>query len=287
VIDSFYSTTFVYSTIAAAMNVAPVIMVEQPTTVINVIGAGLPVDMVAGSIIDASPDITTIALACLGSVQDCGFTDTVTLFQGPSTFAADWSYSNEEYGSNAYTFDCQIDQPADEITCTVEVTASWDGTETTQSTVDTTDLSSYYAPLTITAGLDLLEPSPEATPTGHEATQTDDVDAEVQETGTNSETDSFLAPFRPTPTDLGSDPDDDDDDDEDENDATTAGPSAVSTAAPLTTTPASLPSIQTQSTSSSLPTTTTADADNVAPMVVTQRAVVAGMAVVLGAVMLL
>jgi hypothetical protein len=268
VIDSFYSTTFVYSTIAAAMNVAPVIMVEQPTTVINVIGAGLPVDMVAGSIIDASPDITTIALACLGSVQDCGFTDTVTLFQGPSTFAADWSYSNEEYGSNAYTFDCQIDQPADEITCTVEVTASWDGTETTQSTVDTTDLSSYYAPLTITAGLDLLEPSPEATPTGHEATQTDDVDAEVQETGTNN-------------------PDDDDDDDEDENDATTAGPSAVSTAAPLTTTPASLPSIQTQSTSSSLPTTTTADADNVAPMVVTQRAVVAGMAVVLGAVMLL
>lgn len=73
--------------------------------------------------------------------------------------------------------ECDIDREGDRIECSVRMVETYDGTTRTLTTFAATEgLDGVFIPVTITAGLDKLEPSPGATSGAVEAAQTDDVE---------------------------------------------------------------------------------------------------------------
>ncbi|OKL56624.1 hypothetical protein UA08_08218 [Talaromyces atroroseus] len=125
----------------------------------------------AGSIISANADATTIALNCIEINSECNG-ETITLTQGPSTWVVDYSTqlskNNVEVTLTLDT-DCNIVSSTAAATCTVteiaRVSADGESSASTFSTTETFASSQiYYDQLLITAGVDKLT-SPQATKT--------------------------------------------------------------------------------------------------------------------------
>lgn len=71
------------------------------------------------------------------------------------------------------TFACDVDMPNDSLVCEMSQVQTYDGTTESSSTVETmTGISTFYQPVTVTAGVDKLEPSPGASTTAAETTAT-------------------------------------------------------------------------------------------------------------------
>lgn len=71
------------------------------------------------------------------------------------------------------TFACDVDMPNDSLVCEMSQVQTYDGTTESSSTVETmTGISTFYQPVTVTAGVDKLEPSPGASNTAADTTAT-------------------------------------------------------------------------------------------------------------------
>lgn len=148
------------------------------TTEINIFNAGettVPITAVAASIINVQNDLTTLAFDCKGGepTADCGLDDPVTITVGPSTFTQSAVFSTKTQGIGAkYTLvqDCDITSSTQSAVCSisVRVEASSGAVKTATSASAVTTWSSeeiYYEPLTITAGMEKLNPTASVGPT--------------------------------------------------------------------------------------------------------------------------
>jgi len=166
---------------AALVALSGSVAMAKSTTVIDLMLPAVDPQELVGSIVSASPSITTYAVQCADGVDavDCGLPHANTVAQGPSTWSMHYSHSDAEYGSYEQDMECDIDHKRDRIECSVRMVETYDGTTRTLTTFAATEgLAGVFIPVTITAGLDKLEAAPGATATDDlvSAVQTDDVE---------------------------------------------------------------------------------------------------------------
>ncbi|KAH7165562.1 hypothetical protein EDB81DRAFT_257398 [Dactylonectria macrodidyma] len=91
------------------------------------------------SVVGVDSAKTTFAVTCPSGADsnDCGLTEAQTIIQGPSTFAMTYAYSDAEYGIYSEAIDCNMQPAKDLITCTVSVSQEFDAT-----TIDTSSVAS-------------------------------------------------------------------------------------------------------------------------------------------------
>lgn len=170
--------------------------------------------------------------------------------------------------------ECKINRGEDTIECEAMMIESYDGTTgSTTTTVSTNGLRQLFVPVTVTAGLDKLDPSPGATEDLLPATETDKDDSDV-----------FTAPFRvsgattestaePTAEPTAEVDDNESTESEESQSVTSQGTNSLSTPTP-TPTPTGNES-------------TTTETDNAAFPRATQNAILVGAAAFVGGVMML
>lgn len=81
--------------------VSGAIVAAQSTTVVDLMLPAVDPQSLVGSVVAASPSITTYAVECADNVDpaECGLLHATTIAQGPSTWSVHYSHSDAEYGS--------------------------------------------------------------------------------------------------------------------------------------------------------------------------------------------
>lgn len=77
------------------------VVMAKSTTVVNLMLPAVDPQALVGSVISASPAITTYAVECADKLDaaECGLPHANTVAQGPSTWSMHYSHSDEKYGS--------------------------------------------------------------------------------------------------------------------------------------------------------------------------------------------
>ncbi|KAJ4864744.1 hypothetical protein T069G_01274 [Trichoderma breve] len=123
-----------------------------------------------GSVIGADSTATTYAYGCAPGLngvkpddEDCGFGKSQTVTQGPSTWI--YTYTIEE-GSVTLGGHCKLSSAVDLGSCTIYTYAtSTDGSVTSSTSSGTQPFLTFQVPVTITAGLEKLPAAPGSTAT--------------------------------------------------------------------------------------------------------------------------
>ncbi|KAL5083573.1 hypothetical protein Trisim1_001320 [Trichoderma cf. simile WF8] len=145
----------------------------QSTTVSLLLPAADPQKLV-GSVIGVDSAATTYAYGCApGQPADkCGFESSQTITQGPTTWIYTNTYGDDEGGRYTEGGHCKLSSAADVASCTMSMSA----TDSTGSIITiitsvgtASDFLSFQLPVTITAGLEKLQAAPGASATDSSA----------------------------------------------------------------------------------------------------------------------
>ncbi|KKP07269.1 hypothetical protein THAR02_00593 [Trichoderma harzianum] len=227
-------------------------MAAQSTTVSLLVPAADPQRLV-GSVIGVDSAATTYAYGCApGQPADkCGFESSQTITQGPTTWIYTSTYGDGEGDHYTEGGHCKLSSAADVASCSMWMTATDStGSITVVTSVGTESFLPFQLPVTITAGLEKLQAAPGA-----------------------SATDSSAA-AAPTNSNTGAS----------ETSQTTASSSGGSTTLARQTTAAVSTGISTSSTTA---TTAAPSSTNAAGFVNAQNGLLAGVAAIVGGVLLL
>ncbi|KAH0496789.1 hypothetical protein TgHK011_004135 [Trichoderma gracile] len=142
------------------------VLAAQTTTVKLLLPFADPQPLVA-SVIAADSSATTYAVGCPPGTDsdDCGFAESQTITQGPSTYAFTMAYSADD-GAYTEIAHCKLSSAVDVASCSASVSQD-DGNGNTMATasVGTVTFLDLQLPVTVTAGLDKLQAAPGATAT--------------------------------------------------------------------------------------------------------------------------
>ncbi|KAK1256313.1 hypothetical protein MKX07_008572 [Trichoderma sp. CBMAI-0711] len=146
------------------------VLAAQTTTVKLLLPFADPQPLVA-SVVAADSSATTYAVGCPPGTDsdECGFAESQTITQGPSTYAFTMAYSGDE-GSYTEIAHCKLSSAVDVASCSASVSQD-DGNGNTMATasVGTVTFLDLQLPVTVTAGLDKLQAAPGATATDSSA----------------------------------------------------------------------------------------------------------------------
>ncbi|KAL6829693.1 hypothetical protein V8C40DRAFT_238201 [Trichoderma camerunense] len=218
-----------------------------------------------GSVIGADSTATTYAYGCAPGLngvkpddEDCGFGHSQTVTQGPSTWLYTSSYTIKE-GSVTLSGHCKLSSAVDLGSCTLYTYAtSTDGSATSYTSSGTQPFLTFQVPVTITAGLEKLKAAPGST-------ATDDSTSAPTSTGA-SETSRTSASSGAASTTL-------------------AKETSISSGAVSTTVAEQTTSVSSGTSTSS--TTAASSSTNAAGLMNAQNGLLAGVAAVVGGVMML
>ncbi|KAJ4864743.1 hypothetical protein T069G_01273 [Trichoderma breve] len=147
-------------------------MAAQSTTVSLLLPATDPQKLV-GSVIGVDSAATTYAYGCAPGVaaDKCGFESSRTITQGPTTWIYTNTYGDAEGGHYTEGGHCKLSSAADVASCTMSMSATDStGSITSVTSVGTaSDFLSFQLPVTITAGLEKLQAAPGASATDSSA----------------------------------------------------------------------------------------------------------------------
>ncbi|KAL7915853.1 hypothetical protein GGI35DRAFT_430840 [Trichoderma velutinum] len=235
-------------------------MAAQSTTVSLLLPFADP-QIIVGSVIGADSTATTYAYGCAPGqpAAECGFETSQTVTQGPTT----WAYTNTYSGDGGvYTESgrCKLSSAVDVASCSVFMGGIVSGSIVASGSVGTESFLSFQLPVTITAGLDKLKATPSAS-------ATDDSTATPGASATNDST--------AAPTNTGAS----------ETSQTTASSGTASSSAASTTLARQTTATSTGSRTAS--TTAAPSSTNAAGLVNAQSGLLAGVAALVGGVMML
>ncbi|UKZ73713.1 hypothetical protein TrVFT333_001363 [Trichoderma virens FT-333] len=224
------------------------VMAAQTTTVSLLLPFADPQKIVA-SVVAADSTATTYVYGCPPGTQadDCGFETSQTITQGPSTWIYTNTYSGDDGGVYTQGGNCKLTSSADRASCSVWVSGSASDSVMASASQGTEAFLTWELPVTVTAGVEKLQAAPGATATG---------------------TDGSTA----APTNTGAS----------ESSQTTASTGAASTTLARQTTAASHGSSTRTASTTAGPTST-----NAAGIVNAQNGLLAGVAALVGGVMML
>ncbi|QYS93769.1 HFBs protein [Trichoderma simmonsii] len=146
-------------------------MAAQSTTVSLL----LPVDprKLVGSVIGVDSAATTYACGCAPGVaaDECFFKSSQTITQGPTTYIHTDTYSDADGVHYTADVHCKLSSAVDWISCSMSMTTTDStGSITIITSADTaSDWVSFQLPVTITAGLEKLQAAPGASATDSSA----------------------------------------------------------------------------------------------------------------------
>ncbi|KAL7933589.1 hypothetical protein V8C35DRAFT_46927 [Trichoderma chlorosporum] len=171
----------------ALLALSSAVVAAQTTTVSLLLPFADPQPLV-GSVIAADSTATTYAYGCAPGTpaDDCGFDSSQTVTQGPTT----WAFTNTYAGDDSITYtqsgECNLNSASDVASCNVylKATDTVAGSFIASASGGTEPFLSSQLPVTITAGADKLKASPGASPTdGSSAAPTDGPSAAPTNTG--------------------------------------------------------------------------------------------------------
>ncbi|KAL6836634.1 hypothetical protein J3E69DRAFT_322089 [Trichoderma sp. SZMC 28015] len=148
-------------------------MGAQSTTVSLLLPAADPQKLV-GSVIGVDSAATTYAYGCAPEqpADKCGFESSQTITQGPTTWIYTNTYGDDEGGRYTEGGHCKLSSAADVASCTMSMSAT-DSTGSIIAIVTSvgtaSDFLSFQLPVTITAGLEKLQAAPGASATDSSA----------------------------------------------------------------------------------------------------------------------
>ncbi|KAK4100280.1 hypothetical protein N658DRAFT_106065 [Parathielavia hyrcaniae] len=136
---------------ASSLLLAAGLAAAQSTTVVDILMPMADPQTLLASVISADATATSYFISCptVTSSEECGFADGLEVLNGPSTMNYAMTIS-ETYTLSA---DCQLQPTANLGVCTASMISG----ASTSTTVDTlSDYSSFFIPVTVTAGLERL-----------------------------------------------------------------------------------------------------------------------------------
>ncbi|KAF9892098.1 hypothetical protein FE257_002504 [Aspergillus nanangensis] len=152
--------------------------VAQTTTteikLFNAADISIPSISMVASVIGGSPEATTLAIEC-GGHDACSLDSPMTVTQGPSTFAMDYSFTTKIMGVDGTGIqhqDCKITGSTENADCAVTITAKVESGDIKTSTVMSTTTAYgsddiVWTPVKVTAGVENMnKPAPTESPEG-------------------------------------------------------------------------------------------------------------------------